>query len=511
MIGAWLLLAGCGGIGKIGESEAPATTDSDTHVDTGWQVEEVPCAAPQPLSYRDLSAELPQESWALPTTEEHPEGEGGGVAWVEAPSEPMLVYIAAGVPQILRMESGVRSTTLSGRRGSYGLALGDLDGSGVQELIVYGLGLSIFWDFDGAPGTPTDIFPGGKNNIRDVSVADLDGDGLLDLLLGSSSPLGEGDSRQSYLVRGLGGRQFAPPAPVDVEAAFWGTLFDAGVLDVDGDAAPDVYLCNDQGDLYAPNGLLLNDGAGGLAPAPDPAGLDIEASCMGQAWGDLDGDGALDLVMGDGERIWLMRRDNGGRYYDASTGLPFGVAPEQQMLWGVAMVDADNNGYTDLVLPSSWFWVASAQPWPAYLYLQGEAGGGAAWTEAGARLGLPQAAGTRTALTPDLNGDGAPDLILGDGWRSPHVLVSEGCTEGAWVEVSGPSGSTVIVEAGGVSRAALITSDGSFYSARPAVAHIGLGEATSIDRIRVLAPWRRPLVMAGPIPARSRITAPAAM
>jgi hypothetical protein len=185
--------------------------------------------------------------------------------------------------------------------------------------------------------------------------------------------------------------------------------------------------------------------------------------------------------------------------------LPISLAPEAQMLWGVAPTDMDNDGDADLVLPSSWFWVSDARSWPAYLYLQGADG----WTESGASLGLPQAAGTRAALTPDLNDDGTPDLILGDGWRSPHVLVSEGCTEGGWVEVSGPSGATVIVEAGGVSRAAWLTSDGSFASAKPATAHIGLGGATTIDRVRVLAPWRGELVLEGPIPARSRVRVPA--
>ena len=503
-----LLLLACGQ-GKD-SADAPGTESGATVADTGWQVEEAAgCAEPQALSYAEGWPEgAAPEVYAPPTSTEYPGIEPGGMALMETAAGRLLLYVQAdtGVG-ILNLDTGARSLALAGRFGTGSFSVGDLDGNGVPDLVLAGVMTSILWDFDGESIELTDINPGGEGFVRDPALADFDGDGDLDLLLNRTSPLTDTASVQSLMVWNLGGRAFSAPEPLVVPEGYWGKVFDATVLDMDGDNAPDVYLCNDLGVVYAPNALLMNDGAGTLSPATDARGLDFRSSCMGEAWGDLNRDGTLDLVMGDALRLWLFEQDSLG-FIDTSNEVDLSLAPAAQMLWGVAPADMDNDGHTDLVLPSSWFWVSDAVFWPAYLYLQTESADGGAWTESGAGLGLPQSAGTRSVLTPDLNGDGTPDILLGDGWRSPHILLSEGCTEGAWVEISAPSGSTAIVEAGGLRRAALITADGSFASAQPAVAHIGLGDAATIDRIIVRVPWRGALVLAGPIPVRSRVRVP---
>jgi len=69
-------------------------------------------------------------------------------------------------------------------------------------------------------------------------------------------------------------------------------------------------------------------------------GLDVSSSMAGVAWGDLDGDGWLDLVIGDGS---LFTSTLGSSFSDAS------AAAGLNNLGGVAWGDYDNDGDLDLL------------------------------------------------------------------------------------------------------------------------------------------------------------------
>jgi len=48
-----------------------------------------------------------------------------------------------------------------------------------------------------------------------------------------------------------------------------------------------------------------------------------------------------------------------------------------------------------------------------------------------------------------LDGDGVLDIVASDVVGRPHVYRSTGCTAAGWLTVRAPSGSRVVVEAGG--------------------------------------------------------------
>ncbi len=81
-------------------------------------------------------------------------------------------------------------------------------------------------------------------------------------------------------------------------AAEWGAddsrwTFAAAAHDFDSDGDLDLYLANDYGD----NSLLVNLGDGHFEQGAEAAGLLDEGNGMGTAWGDLNGDGTVDLYV----------------------------------------------------------------------------------------------------------------------------------------------------------------------------------------------------------------------
>jgi hypothetical protein len=457
-----------------------------------------PCDAPVAAAWTDAGT---GEAFEEANDPMKPALEPGGVALVGT----QLWWVAPGFA-----DDGVAElTTLVGTDletgdaldGSFadhptGLSQGDLDGDGVNELVVSGGVPTLRWG-DGA----TDLLPMGEGNhfVRDAALADLDGDGDVDIVLGYSSPTQAPDEARPDILWNQGERTFSGPTPIEGADERWGQLFDLSLQDVTGDGAPDLLVCNDQGAEVAGNALLVNDGAGSLAAPGDELGLDGVLNCMGAAWGDLDADGALDLLIGDTAETVLLVQE-AGTFVDVGAARGLTVLDSGQMAWGGALVDADNDGLTDIVEATSWFWTSEALAWPLYLLRQQHDG---ALADEGA---LPAALGARSVVAADWTGDGVVDFLVGDMWETPHRFESTGCTEGAWLEVEGPPGSVVRVEAGGVTRAAVVSHDASYASTGPAVAHVGLGADDLIDAVTLAVPWSGTVRLVGPLEPRRRLT-----
>jgi len=132
-------------------------------------------------------------------------------------------------------------------------------------------------------------------------VADYDRDGFADLYIArmgdheNTSPRPPQDARNGVrgtLLRNQGDGTFADvstEAGVDSPgwdmAAAWG--------DYDGDGWPDLYVANEFGN----NRLYRNERDGTFADRTVEAGTADGGSAMGVAWGDVDGDGDLDLFV----------------------------------------------------------------------------------------------------------------------------------------------------------------------------------------------------------------------
>lgn len=486
----WLLLLGCA-------APPPEAEDTGRAPSSAWDIgDRVVCDAPLDAA---TWAEVPLPAWSNPTPDDSSEGpEPGVVAWIERPEG--LWVASAAAPSGLRLVDVAtgEERTLDTTGIVEALSSGDFDGDGTLDLVAGGPDVTVWFSFGEADERAERVRWPRSNGagVHDAVPVDVDGDADLDLVLVQNG--GETEALGSALLRNDGTGVFTEE-PLEAEDGYWGYAFDAVALDVDTDGDPDVVLCNDRGNQRSPNGLLVNDGAGGLAPAEDALGLDVRVSCMGLAVGDANDDGRLDVFVADAfENVLLERTDHG--FFDTAVarGLPdFDLGT---MVWGNAVVDLDNDGRADLLANLGDFFVSAPTRNPTAVYRQGA--DGQFTTEAP----FVQDGMGRGAVVADANADGVVDVLLGQADGVPRYFASTGCTASHWLEVEAPAGTEIVVEAGGRARAALASTEHGMGSTGPARVHVGLGDDAMIDRVTARLPWAtEPVVLDGPIEADRRI------
>ena len=214
------------------------------------------------------------------------------------------------------------------------LAVGDIDADGDLDLV------TLQWEKNAyvtLPALGLGQFGNGSVNLvdnlgelLDVALADLDGDGAADLLLGSDTGVGPTDAVLVFAAAGDG--NFGLPVPVPV-ASGPGDLAPAD-LDLDGDLDVAV-ACRDGGRIS----LLAGDGDGHLVPVPD-------VGAGGEPWavdvGDLDTDGHPELVVALHDQAVLGIVMASGVGWQPIITVPAAVEPSD-----VALGDVDADGRLD--------------------------------------------------------------------------------------------------------------------------------------------------------------------
>jgi len=180
---------------------------------------------------------------------------------------------------------------------------------------------------------------------------------------------------------------------------------DAEFGDLDGDGDVDIVIANE----YRPNILLLNDGTGRFTYAPDAlprTNRDSEDIALF----DLEGDGDLDIliVSEDDQANELYRNRGDGTFEDLSSRIPVMGTTN-----GLAMGDANGDGHPDF------FFANNGQN-----FLVMSDGQGGLKDETTARLpSLIDA--SQDAEFADIDGDGDLDVLLGNEDRN-RVLINDG-------------------------------------------------------------------------------------
>ncbi len=206
---------------------------------------------------------------------------------------------------------------------SYAIAWGDMDNDGDLDLAV-GNGKAL--DNSGTTfGDTNQIFENSGGDLtlfwestdlgesRDVAWGDVDSDGDLDLAVGNMIALAtETTSEKNYLYINRGEDFLARPLPGSIKpttSVAWG--------DVDGDGDLDLAVGN-QGTMEGTNNQLFRNDEGILNLAWAESGTTANSESV--AWGDVDGDGDLDLVVGNDSGEHQLYRNNrvGGHHVSAN-------------------------------------------------------------------------------------------------------------------------------------------------------------------------------------------------
>ncbi len=182
------------------------------------------------------------------------------------------------------------------------------------------------------------------------------------------------DGKGHFTPTPISGPRFRDERGAPLQAVPDYFTLDARFYDVNGDGAPDLYVCND---LEDPDQFWLNDGSGNFRLAPQLALRVTSNTCMSVDMADVNRDGHVDLFTTD-----MLAPTLAGRQRSIPTHTPLqkpvGLSPErtqwmQNMLhlsrgdgtwaqigefagvtatdwtWGSAFLDVDLDGYEDLL------------------------------------------------------------------------------------------------------------------------------------------------------------------
>lgn len=283
----------------------------------------------------------------------------------------------------------------------------DLDGDGDLDLVVAqeflankvlrNEGGARFVAWDGllpalAPGLAKSGPPG--HDSEDVSIADFDGDGRLDIVFVSEDDLKLGRRGVHEFYRGAEGGGFTRVADAlpDTEANA------IAHADWNRDGKLDVLLAGAGQDR-----LLTNDGRGGFVDETDLRLPREAATAQDAEFVDIDGDRDLDLVLAleGGHALWIQ--DEKGVFQDESKArLPVAGFVEARK---VAVVDVDRDGDPDLYFAHVGWQGRAPQD---RLYVND--GKGRFADETARRIG-DESNTTADARFADLDGDGDLDLV----------------------------------------------------------------------------------------------------
>ncbi len=333
-----------------------------------------------------------------------------------------------------------------------------------------------------------------------ATAGDIDLDGDLDIFIGGWYEY------TKYLYRNDGNFRFTNIAAdmggfPDDDRFHWQPV----LLDLNEDGWLDLYAAIDFAEDYA----LRNNGDGTFTDVSHEWGLVHVANDMGVAVGDVNGDGALDLYSTNMSFSPFNTNDepgpnalymNDGRGIFENRAIQAGV-DNGFFSWGTWLFDADLDGALDLMVVNGWIqpeWHTRAQ------FFRGRGDG--TFLDAGLGSGLDHRGDTRGLAPIDLDNDGDIDFIVSDVYGKATVLRNDTEREGkAWLRVKARGtvsnrngvGSKVWVTVGDKTWRSDIFVGGSFHSAPPLEAHFGLGVTDTIDRVRVLFPSGREVVLEG--------------
>jgi hypothetical protein len=257
---------------------------------------------------------------------------------------------------------------------------------------------------------PADDFPEMFSRTSGGTVADLDVDGDLDLILSRNFDDDSPAAPPSQILRNDGGT-LVPLDGSGLPTGFGGRS--VGVLDYDGDELQDLFIAEDR--FTNGNSVLLhNEGNLSFSDATTAAGLPTGVHGLGVGVADLTGDGHQDIFVSGSNRLFVANGDGSFREVDSAV-FAWNLFGEEDDIAGVSIADVNRDGMLDILIGQHFnSTVDEGTKVPVRLYLNrglDDAGDPVFEdvTEAAGLVGLPTKA-PHVELN-DVDNDGWPDVV----------------------------------------------------------------------------------------------------
>jgi enediyne biosynthesis protein E4 len=346
-----------------------------------------------------------------------------------------------------------------------GIAVGDFDNDGFEDIYVTGYGGNILYHNNG-DGTFTDITTragvaaGGWSSS--AGFFDYDNDGKLDLFVGRYVDWNFQNNRYCGQKR-PGGRAYCHPDNFkgvtnvlyrnNGDGTFRDVSEKAGVAnpdgktlgvsfaDFDGDGWIDIYVANDS----VPCFLYRNNRDGTLTDVSLPAGAALNEdgktfAGMGTDFSDFDNDGWPDIIVTDlsNERYMLFRNNRDGTFTDLTTRSGLGNETLAYSGWSTRFFDFDNDGWKDLfvaqghVMDTIQATASNLRYLQPPLMLRNREG---RFTKVNAGSIFQSEWAGRGAAFGDIDNDGDIDIVVANVNQKAYLLRNDGGNRRAWLGI----------------------------------------------------------------------------
>ena len=410
----------------------------------------------------------------------------------------------------------------------FGVAVGDYDNDGFDDLFVSALGQSHLFHNNGN-GTFTDVTKvagiwGPNEFSTSAAWLDYDCDGKLDLVVANYVQWSEqGDlyctidgSHKSYctpesykgtsvrLWHNIGAGKFEDATQKAGLGDPTSKSLGIAILDANVDGWPDILIANDT----QPNKLYLNKKNGTFEERGVAAGIGfsedgVARAGMGADAADYDRSGYASLIISNfaNQMVSLYHNEGNGLFVDEAPQSEIGRDTLVTLGFGCFFFDYDNDGWPDIFVADGHIEneiervqkrVSYAEPPHLFRNM-----GGGKFTEVTGQMGKVFAAPkvARAAAYGDIDNDGFPDVLLTTNAGPAYLFHNEGGTnQSLRIKLVGTKsnrdgiGAVVRLVAGNDKQWKMLRSGSSYLSQSELVLTFGLGMHTKADAMEIQWP-----------------------
>lgn len=437
-------------------------------------------------------------------------------------------------------------TEKAGVRGvgySMGVAVGDYDNDGFEDILVTNLGSVILYHNNG-DGTFTDVTA--KSALKtdgwmtSAGFFDYDNDGKLDLFIcryvewsfskniycGSREPGGRSYCHPdnfkpiaNYLFHNNGDGTFTDVSAKSHIAESLGKGLGVAFADFNNDGRLDISVANDSFQQF----LFLNKGDGTFTEDAVAAGVGYTDdgkvfAGMGTDAADVDGDSKPDIVttaLSNESYAYFHNNGDGSFNYDTNTSR-LGQITRLYGGWGMRVFDYDNDGSKDIFFANSHVMdnIHKTQPHLEYLqdllllkqvnkkFVNVSSQSGPVFSQKWA---------SRGAAFGDLDNDGDVDIVVVTCGGPAYVLRNDGGNQNNWItlDLRGTKSNRdaigakvkLTTEAGKV-QYGMVTTTASYQSAQDRRLYFGVGQEKGIRTIEITWPSGKKQTIGNPAPRK---------